>query len=236
LFPGVGPLILGFVHHAVLLTFLISASGCDLQGREDSVSPDVDRHAHRADALHAVRVALASTNPLPAPVAWPPVRFRKAFYAWPIWWPLPSWLPAFSWYEGLATGLAGALMGTFCCGRSASSSASGRARRGSASATPDLMMMVGSFLGWQMVLVAFFRQRRPRSVLRHLPGFGAQGQFAAVWPFTRRRLDDHLPVLGLDWTEVANPVLLGHNDADPRGGVGGVLPRHEFAAAGAECD
>jgi len=154
--PWSWPLILGFMHHAVLLTFLISASGCDLQGRE------IPFPLTLTGTLIGLMLSMPfawpwpSTNPLPAPVAWPPSPLPEGIYAWPIWWPLPSWLPAFSWYEGLATGLAGALMGTFLLRAIGFIFGIGAGKEGLGLGDADLMMMVGSFLGWQMVLVAFF--------------------------------------------------------------------------------
>jgi leader peptidase (prepilin peptidase)/N-methyltransferase len=118
------------------------------------------------------------------------IRLREALYPWPIWGPLPAILrPALlgnerMWIEGLATGLAGVLMGMFLLrgvrflfgigmGPSYMEDADpemasrwfGRrllawfGRVGGKAlgiGDADLMMMAGSFLGWQPTLVAFF--------------------------------------------------------------------------------
>jgi leader peptidase (prepilin peptidase)/N-methyltransferase len=117
---------------------------------------------------------------------WGSVNFKKGLYPWPVWGPLPSWLPAGSRREGLATGLAGALMGVvllrgvrflFGLGRGTEfmepedpamveeprnflsrwwtwfGRVGGKAL---GLGDADLMMMAGSFLGWQLVLVSFF--------------------------------------------------------------------------------
>ena len=69
---------------------------------------------------------------------------------------LPSWLPSGSWQFGLANGLAGMLVGTFLLRSIAFIFGKGFGMEGLGLGDADLMMMVGSFLGWQMVVVAFF--------------------------------------------------------------------------------
>jgi leader peptidase (prepilin peptidase)/N-methyltransferase len=114
------------------------------------------------------------------------IQIRDALYPWPVWGPLPRWLqPGGTWKAGLATGLAGALMGMvllravrflFGLGMGAAYSdpkeidelevprgmtrrfASWFQRVGGRAlglGVADLMMMCGSFLGWQPVVVAF---------------------------------------------------------------------------------
>jgi leader peptidase (prepilin peptidase) / N-methyltransferase len=119
------------------------------------------------------------------PQGWESLDFKNGLYPWPVWGPLPAWLPAGSMRQGLATGLAGALMGTmllrgvrflFGIGRGAEymepedpavaeqpQNLFGRwwswfgrvGGRALGLGDADLMMMAGSFLGWQMILVAF---------------------------------------------------------------------------------
>ncbi len=80
---------------------------------------------------------------------------KSGLYPWPVWGPLPSWAPAGSWRLGLLTGLAGAAAGTFLLRamRFLAQRALGREPMGMGDA--DLMMMVGAFLGWQPVVIAF---------------------------------------------------------------------------------
>jgi leader peptidase (prepilin peptidase)/N-methyltransferase len=114
------------------------------------------------------------------------IQIRDALYPWPVWGPLPGWLqPGGNWKTGLATGLAGAFVGSFLLravrflfglGMGAAYSdpkevdeheiPRGMGRRfvswfqrvgGRALGLgdADLMMMCGSFLGWQPVVIAF---------------------------------------------------------------------------------
>src|SRR5438128_1662275 len=43
----------------------------------------------------------------------PSVKLNEGIYAWPFWGPLPSWAGEGEWQTGLATGVIGALVGTF---------------------------------------------------------------------------------------------------------------------------
>ena len=70
---------------------------------------------------HRVGLALSALFAWPYPEQTPAVAQRgimglplpsvSGVYAWPVWYPLPEWLPVGSWQLGLATGLAGALAG-----------------------------------------------------------------------------------------------------------------------------
>jgi len=167
------------------------------------------------------------------------IQIRDALYAWPVWGPLPGWLqPGGNWKTGLATGLAGALVGSlllravrflFGLGMGAAYSDPkegdepevqlGTARRfvswfhgigGRALGLgdADLMMMCGSFLGWQPVIIAFVLGVGAGLVLgliyliilrSHTLPFGpalAAGTVATVlwWP----RLGRHFQILFFD--------------------------------------
>ena len=81
----------------------------------------------------------------------------QGLYPWPFWGPLPDGFAAGgNWQTGLATGIAGALVGTFLLRgvRFVFSSGIGKEALGMGDA--DLMMMAGGFLGWQPVVIAFF--------------------------------------------------------------------------------
>lgn len=113
------------------------------------------------------------------------IRIREAVYPWPVWGPLPWPLRghAGTWYEGLATGFAGLLAGTLVLrgtrfafglfrpeytedadpeaqtrwiGRRVLSWFGRVGGKALGIGDADLMMMAGSFIGWQPVLVAYF--------------------------------------------------------------------------------
>jgi leader peptidase (prepilin peptidase)/N-methyltransferase len=113
------------------------------------------------------------------------LRPREGVYPWPMWIEVPAFLtPAGSWYHGLATGVAGMLVGTFLLrgvrflfgigmgsrymedphpdlagrwfGRRLVSWFQRVGGKALGIGDADLMMMAGSFLGWQPTLVAFF--------------------------------------------------------------------------------
>ena len=86
-------------------------------------------------------------------------------HAWPVWYPLPDWLPPNSWQLGLATGLAGAAAGTVILRSVAFLFKIGRGIEGLGIGDADLMMMVGAFVGWQPVVLAFFVSVGPALVL-----------------------------------------------------------------------
>src|SRR5262245_37128492 len=92
-------------------------------------------------------------NPPPSSFGNPPIPIL-GLYPWPVWYPLPPWLPAGSVQLGLATGVAGVLAGAGLPRVIGFLFEKGRGKEGIGDA--DLMMMVGAFLGWQVVIVAFF--------------------------------------------------------------------------------
>src|SRR5262249_30190073 len=86
----------------------------------------------------------------------PPVVIPIGLYPWPVWAPLPNWLPPGSWQLGVATGLVGALVGTFLLRGMRFLFSSGLGKEALGLGDADLMMMVGAFLGWQVVVVSVF--------------------------------------------------------------------------------
>jgi len=95
-------------------------------------------------------------GPMPNDAPWwqGDVTPREGLYLWPVWGPLPDWLPPGSWQLGLATGLAGILAGAVLMGlvRLAFNLGIGAVRIGWGEIS--LMMIAGSFVGWQPVVVA----------------------------------------------------------------------------------
>jgi leader peptidase (prepilin peptidase)/N-methyltransferase len=154
-------------YHAVLVSFLIVTSLCDLEHLEIPLTvtvtgtivgligaallpwpwPNPDSVARGLDAGRAVLVVPAPNQELPAGV-----------YPWPVWNParLPPWLAPGSWRLGLATGLAGALAGMVVLRAVRFLFGFGRGIEGLGVGDADLLMMAGSFIGWQPILMSFF--------------------------------------------------------------------------------
>jgi leader peptidase (prepilin peptidase) / N-methyltransferase len=147
------------VYHGTLLSFLIVATFTDLDHMEIPLPVTVT----------GMLVGLIGSTLFPWP--WPssladvlPPFWRKGeppllgpgLYPWPVWYPLPDWLPAGSWRLGLATGLAGVVAGAVVLRAIGFLFKVARGKEGLGLGDADLMMLVGAFLGWQPVLVAFF--------------------------------------------------------------------------------
>lgn len=149
----------GFWWHAILFSFLVVASVCDLKSREIPLQL----------TLTGTLIGLIGSALMPwpwpnvAPVAAPPfpwgaptTALAEGVYAWPFWGPLPKWAGEDEWLTGLLTGVCGALMGTLLLRITGFLFSAGLGKEALGLGDADLMMMAGAFLGWQMVLVAFF--------------------------------------------------------------------------------
>lgn len=144
---------LGFGWHAVLFSFLVAASVCDLKSREIPLQL----------TLTGTLIGLTGSALMPWP--WPnvgsipllPTPIPQGIFAWPFWWPLPEWCaPGDNTQTGLMTGFVGALVGTFLLRTIGFLFSTGLGKEALGLGDADLMMMAGSFLGWQIVVVAFF--------------------------------------------------------------------------------
>lgn len=156
----------GFGYHALLFSFLLVVSVCDLNSLEIPIQV----------TLTGSVLGLVGSVLLPWPWPWLPAEatpppngmgtewldaklgFPKAgVYAWPVWGPLPDWLaPGGNWQTGLATGVAGFLVGTFLLRAISFLASAGLGKEALGLGDADLMMMAGAFLGWQPVVVALF--------------------------------------------------------------------------------
>jgi leader peptidase (prepilin peptidase)/N-methyltransferase len=143
--------------HAVLASFLLLTSLCDL---DDMAIP-------LPITLTGTLVGLACSVLFPWPFpdagqALPPVsgfvppRLPTGLYPWPVWYPLPSWLPRGSPQLGLATGLAGTLAGMMVIRLVRFTYGMARGIEGLGVGDADLMMMAGAFVGWQPIVLACF--------------------------------------------------------------------------------
>lgn len=157
-----------FLHHALLLSFLIVAAVCDLQTREIPLS--LTMWGAGFGLIGAVLYPWPWPSDPNAPGFLPPPNLTNnawwlvdpqdgifgGLYPWPVWGPLPNWMPLGGHLSGLATGLAGILVGTGMLRGVRFLFTRGLGREALGLGDADLMMMVGAFLGWQPVVVAFF--------------------------------------------------------------------------------
>jgi leader peptidase (prepilin peptidase)/N-methyltransferase len=154
-----------FGWHALLLSFLIVTSLCDWQYLEVPLGVTVCGtlvglvgSAFLAWPFPATDAVVAVVHPRPAALLFADEPPPAGLYPWPVWLPeqLPSWMTQGSWQLGLATGLAGALAGMVMLRGVRFLFGLGRGKEGLGIGDADLMMMAGSFVGWQPILVAFF--------------------------------------------------------------------------------
>jgi leader peptidase (prepilin peptidase) / N-methyltransferase len=146
----------GYGFHAILFSLLMAASVCDLERRE------IPLPLTTFGAVVGLLGATLFPWPWPATAAQPMVpamfgpRIEAGIYAWPFWLPLPDWSPPGSPLTGFLTGLCGLLVGTFLLRLIAFVFGFGLGREALGLGDADLMMMAGAFLGWQLVIAAFF--------------------------------------------------------------------------------
>ncbi len=161
------PILVFFVQRAMLFSLLVAAAFCDLQNRTIPISMMIFgtiiglifATACPWPWPNAVAAAMPKADPgFPIDEWWllgPLNQQKLGLYPWPVWGPPPSWMPAGSWRLGLVTGLAGAFVGTFMLRGVKFLFEKGLGREALGLGDADLMMMVGAFLGWQPVVVAF---------------------------------------------------------------------------------
>lgn len=158
----------GYLWHCTLFSLLMAAAVCDLQSREIPIQL----------TLGGTFIGLVGSAFLPWPYPRMPFEVQtmqqnfgferpmgfgflgqtlaEGVYPWPVWLPTHEWLPIGSWQLGLATGITGALVGTFMLRTIGFLFSAGLGKEALGLGDADLMMMVGAFLGWQIVVVAFF--------------------------------------------------------------------------------
>jgi leader peptidase (prepilin peptidase)/N-methyltransferase len=158
-----------FIYHATLVSFLIAASFIDLEHLEIPLSLTI------TGTFIGLLGSLFWPWPWPNTISpsfsphrptivdggfWqflPNVELPKiGLQPWPVWYPLPDWLPAGSWKLGLANSLAGVVAGVVLVRGIRLVFGLGRGKEGLGIGDADLMMMAGAFLGWQPVVMAFF--------------------------------------------------------------------------------
>jgi leader peptidase (prepilin peptidase)/N-methyltransferase len=141
-----------FIHYATLVSFLMVAALCDLADMQIPLSLTL------SGTLVGLVFATLFPWPYPEPVTAPLAAPFRGLYPWPVWLPdqLPAWMPRGSHTLGLATGLAGALAGMILLRGVRFLFGVGRGLEGMGVGDADLMMMAGAFIGWQLVILAFF--------------------------------------------------------------------------------
>jgi len=166
---------IGFLYHALLFSLLLAAAVCDLNCREIPLGITVPGTIIGLIGAvlmpwpwpHTPEAATPVTPPMIAPqFTWMTGDILEGIYAWPVWGPLPERLaPGGNWQTGLATGLAGIFVGTFLLRIIGLVFSAGLGKEALGLGDADLMMMAGAFLGWQMVVVAFFVSVAPALVV-----------------------------------------------------------------------
>jgi len=164
-----------FLHHATLFSFLLAASLCDWDQKAIPLSLTT------TGTIIGLTMATCFPWPWPndpavvtrlrQPVAGPfgvrdrlwmlptdidPHQFPEGLYPWPVWGPLPDWLWNHHWALGLLTGLAVAATGMVLLRAIKFMFERGLGKEALGLGDADLMMLAGSFLGWQPVVMAFF--------------------------------------------------------------------------------
>lgn len=117
-----------------------------------SLMPDVDQPGFGV----AVVLGLPPRATMPADQPWSeaPAAPRSGLQLWPVWGPLPAWLPAGNWLLGLADVLAGALVGGGLIFMVRVAFFRGSFREAGRHGDVALGLLGGAFFGWQPILVA----------------------------------------------------------------------------------
>jgi leader peptidase (prepilin peptidase)/N-methyltransferase len=143
--------------HAVLVSLLLLTSLCDLDDMAIPLPINVTGTL--------IGLACSALFPWPFPDvarALPrvggliPPPLPSGLYPWPVWHPLPPWLPQGSPQLGLATGLAGAFAGMVVIRLVRFTYGMSRGIEGMGVGDADLMMMAGAFVGWQPIVLSCF--------------------------------------------------------------------------------
>jgi leader peptidase (prepilin peptidase)/N-methyltransferase len=164
------PWLVGFAFHAVLFTLLLTASICDLRTHEIPLGLTLTGTVIGLIGAAVLAWPWPARAPLPPamPVAWQRADqlIPHGIYAWPFWGPLPAaFAPGGNWQTGLATGVAGALAGTFLMRGVGFLFGTGLGKEAMGLGDADLMMMAGAFVGWQAVVIGFFLSIFPALLL-----------------------------------------------------------------------
>lgn len=151
-----------FISHMTLLSFLLTASLTDLDKMEIPLGITITGTLFGLifstfqvwpfpDDIHSVSKLLLLSND------WPTKPFiPQGAMPWPLWFPVFEWLDSRPYLHGFLASLAGIFAGTFLLRGVRFTHGLGRGIEGMGLGDADLMMMVGAFWGWQLVVAAFF--------------------------------------------------------------------------------
>ena len=151
-----------FISHVTLLSFLLTASLTDLAKMEIPLGITVTGTLFGLifstfqawpfpDDIHSANTVLLSSKDWPVKPLMP-----QGAMAWPLWFPVFDWLDSHVYLHGFLASFAGIFAGTFLLRAIRFTYGLGRGIEGMGLGDADLMMMVGAFWGWQLVIVAFF--------------------------------------------------------------------------------
>ncbi|NBR05240.1 MAG: prepilin peptidase [Planctomycetes bacterium] len=153
---------LTFISHAILLSFLLTASLTDLDKMEIPLGVTI------TGTLFGLVFSTFQAWPFPDDIQstnqllllakdWPvSPQVPQGSMTWPLWYPVFDWLDSRPYLHGFLASLAGIGAGTFLLRAIRFTYGVGRGIEGMGLGDADLMMMVGAFWGWQLVFVAFF--------------------------------------------------------------------------------
>jgi leader peptidase (prepilin peptidase)/N-methyltransferase len=194
--------------HTALASLLIVATACLLEQGE------LPRGVVVTGAVLGLAWALLYPWPAPVQSARTDLDYqRPGFMPWPVWEPLPDWLPPGSLALGLVTGAAG-ILGPAWLIRLVNVFA----RRKSLEQAARLLLMTGGFLGWQPLVMALILAGGLRG-LAALVSRSRRAPHAEVWPglesseapgtATHRGFADSAPVTPSSAARLAAPTRSG---------------------------
>jgi len=153
---------LTFISHTTLFSFLLTASLTDLDKMEIPLGITITGTLLGLvfstfqvwpfpDDIHSVNKLLLFSKDWPIKPQVP-----QGAMPWPLWFPIFDWLDSRPYLHGFLASLAGIVAGTFLLRGVRFTYGLGRGIEGMGLGDADLMMMVGAFWGWQLVVAAFF--------------------------------------------------------------------------------
>ena len=147
-----------FISHATLLSFLLTASLTDLDKMEIPLGITVTGTIIGVLFSTFMAWPFPDVNQVILPSKdWPlNPKLPQGAIPWPVWYPYFSGFESQVYVLGFMSSFAGIIVGTFFLRIIRFTYGLGRGIEGMGLGDADLMMMVGAFWGWQIVIVSFF--------------------------------------------------------------------------------